>query len=218
MKTFQIRIFSMFFILFLAVCCFSQEETTPMDTTARMAEYQTAQEGFDKIVSNVANFFQKKQKMVHKFLHSKSSTSHAVHLVEYTCKEVSYNLESVLSDKSIIDGFITLSATKRNNRSCGNVPDITTLAPPIGWETVGEALAHNKEKCFKTSLKSPKAKFRLYFKFFEGEWQFQDAVGVNNKKPVSELSAAFGKPVDLALKITDESGVKFNQKWLALIQ
>ena len=188
-----------------------------MDTTAMMAEHQKAQDSFDQIVSNVANFFQKKQKMVYKFLHSKSKTSHAAHIVEYTCKEVNYSMNSTLAESAVIDGFITLFVEKRNNRSCGDVPDITTLAPPIGWEEIDDAISHNKEKCFKTSLKSPKSKFRLYFKFFEGEWQFQDAVGVNNKKPVPELSAVFGKPVDPAVRITEESGIEFNAKWRRLI-
>jgi hypothetical protein len=58
----------------------------------------------------------------------------------------------------------------------------------------------------------------LNFDYKHDHWEFKNVTVENSNEPEAALSAALGKVVEPAMEITDPAAVKFNQKWLTLIQ
>lgn len=189
-----------------------------VDSSTVQAEHQQVEKAFETRVAKMASFFETKQKLVYYFEHPKSKSGRAAHVVEYTCKKINYTVSSTGSTGITHVGHISLSLSKRTNRACGKVPDVTILAPPAGWETVAEALQNNREPCFKTTMQTVIFPVRLDFNYSDGRWQFLGAVNENSGEPESALSAALGMIAPPALPIEEPAALQMNARWKALVE
>lgn len=189
----------------------------PVDSAAVKAEHARVEAAFETIVNRFVEFFQTKQKLLYQFENSKSKSGVACYVIEYTCKEVNYGVNS--SNNTIIPylGFIKLSISKRDNRSCGAIPGDVLLGASAGWDNLEAALANNKETCFKSMMQQTLQAIRLDFEFKNGQWIFKQVVSEPGNQPEPALSMAFGKPVSPAVAATEEAAVSFNQKWGKLL-
>lgn len=188
------------------------------DSAAVKAEHSRVQASFETVVDKFVAFFQTKQKLVYKFEYAKSKSGYAAYIIEYTCKEVNYGVTSTNTPRTGYTANVILTVSKRDNRSCGNTASETILGPPAGWDNIEDALSNNKESCFKSFTKAVQSQIRLNFDYKNDHWEFKNVTVENSNEPEAALSAALGKVVEPAMEITDPAAVKFNQKWLTLIQ
>lgn len=205
-------------MLFLLGIMFSPAYSqAPVDSAAVKAEHARVEAAFETIVNRFVEFFQTKQKLLYQYETPKSKSGVACYVIEYTCKEVNYGVNS--SNNTIIPylGFIKLSISKRDNRSCGTIPGDVLLGASAGWDTVEAALSNNKETCFKTIMQQTLHPIRLDFEFKNGKWMFKQVVTEPGNQPEPALSMAFGKPVSPAVTPTEAAGASFNQKWVGLM-
>lgn len=213
MKPWQRMIFFL-----LGVMVYPAYAQVPLDSAAVKAEHARVEAAFETIVNRFVEFFQTKQKLLYKYENSKSKTGVASYVIEYTCKEVNYGVNS--SNNTIIPylGFIKLSISRRDNRSCGTIPGEVLLGASAGWDNVEAALANNKETCFKSIMQQTLQAIRLDFEFKNGQWVFKQVVSEPGNQPEPALCMAFGKPVSPAVTPTEETAVRFNQKWAGLLR
>lgn len=213
MKSVRLFLPCLFFMFTLSAL--SQEAA---DSASVKAEHNRVQAFFETIVDKFVAFFQTKQKLLYKFEYAKSKSGYAAYIIEYTCKEVNYGVTSTNTPEAGYTANVTLTISKRDNRSCGNTASETILGPPAGWDNIEDALGNNKESCFKSYTKAVQSQVRLNFEYKDDHWEFKNVTVENSKEPETALSAALGKVVEPAMEITDLAAVKFNQKWLALVQ
>jgi hypothetical protein len=204
-------------ILFFVIPAFSQQPETEIDSAAIKADYDRAYASFEPIVNKFAAFFQVKQKLFYKFEYPKSKSGFAAYIIEYTCKEVNYGVTNTNKPQVPYVAHILLNISKRDNRSCGNTASETILGPPAGWDNVEDALANDKEPCFKSVTGVIKSRVRLNFEYKEGRWEFKNAVIEGGKDSENAISAALGKVESPAMEISNAAAVDYNKKWLALI-
>lgn len=213
MKSVRLFLSCLFFMFTLPAL--SQEVA---DSAAIKAEHNRIQASFETIVNKFVAFFQTKQKLIYKFEYAKSKSGYAAYIIEYTCKEVNYGVTSTNVPQTGYTANVTLTISKRDNRSCGNTASETILGPPAGWDNIEDALGNNKESCFKSYTKAVQSHVRINFEYKDGHWEFKNVTVENSKEPETALSAGLGKVVEPAMEITDPVAVKFNEKWLALVQ
>lgn len=211
----SVRLFLSYLLLMFTLPVLSQEAA---DSAAIKAEHNRIQASFEIIVNKFVAFFQTKQKLIYKFEYAKSKSGYAAYIIEYTCKEVNYGVTSTNTPQAGYTANVTLTISKRDNRSCGNTASETILGPPAGWDNIEDALNNNKESCFKAYTKAVQSQVRLNFDYKSGHWEFKNVTVENSKEPETALSAGLGKIVLPAMEITNPAAVKFNQKWLALVQ
>lgn len=191
--------------------------TQEIDSAAVLQEHREIEASFEAVVNRFAEFFQVKQKLLCREENKKSPSGAASYIAEYTCREVNYGVSS--SGNTIIPytAQITLTMTKLTNQACGDIPGVTLLGLPAGWETEAEALANDRSACYKSAIRPVPYPVQLSFDYKDGAWLLKQVQNLTGKSAESAVAAAFGLLQSPALEIATPEGQAFNRPWHALL-
>ena len=174
---------------------------------------------FEKIVGNFAAFFQTKQKLVYAYKHKRGSEDIAAYVIEYTCKEVHYAVSSTGDARLPFLATITLSLTRKTNRSCGNTAGATMLGLPAGWNTIEAAVENaGKSSCFKSNVKASGNQVRINFEYLDGVWQYKSAENETRNAPELPLESVFGNAIEPGVAVDSSAAEELNSRWKALLR
>lgn len=205
-------------MLFSAVQLFAQDAEEAEVDPALKKQMAVVETEFEKIVGNFAAFFQTKQKMVYAYTHKRGSDDIAAYVIEYTCKEVHYAVSSTGDARLPFLATITLTLTRKTNRSCGNTAGATMLGLPAGWNTVEAAVENaGKSSCFKSNVKASGNQVRINFEYVDGAWTYKSAFNETRKAAELPLESVFGNPIEPGVAINSPAAAELNNRWKALL-
>lgn len=205
-------------MLMLSAQLFAQEAEDVEIDPALKKQMAVVEAEFEKIVGGFAAFFQAKQKLVYAFKNKRGSDDIAAYVIEYTCKEVHYAVSSTGDARLPFLAAITLTLTRKTNRSCGNVAGATMLGLPAGWNTVEAAVENaGKSTCFKSNVKASGNKVRINFEYLDGVWKYKSSVNETRKAAELPLESVFGNPIEPGVAIDSPAATELNSRWKALL-
>lgn len=172
---------------------------------------------FQAIVSRYKSFFSKGEKLVYGQVYSGSPSGRVVYVVEYTGKDLSYDVRKTESLVSPFAAYIELSLQSMKNGSCGTVPGYKKMD---GWSDVAGAMAHaNSAQCFKPLLDNEEYwdQVRFRYAYQDDKWTLVEVIRTQYAKPELAVSAAIGVPAAPGITLTDAQSVSFNKAWVDTI-
>jgi len=206
------------FLAFSTTAAVAQDEAVEEIPAEMKQQLARVEAQFESIVENFAAFFETKQKLLYAHKLKKAKQGYAAYVIEYTCKEVHYVVNSTGDERLPFLASITLSLSKKTNRSCGDTKGATMLGLPAGWSSAEKAVeSAHKTSCYKSNLQATGNQVRINFEYIEGKWHYKNTLNETRKEAEYPLSAVFGKPEGPALSLEEPVVQTLNSKWAALL-
>lgn len=171
---------------------------------------------FENIEKRYIKFFSTPRRLVYGSKYSKSPSGGVFYVIEYSAKDMSYDVETTTSLVSPYIAYIKMSLLQTKNEGCGTVQGYKDI---IGWPTADEAIsdANNNAACFKSSKDDVWYDVRFEYGYQDNQWVFTGVVVPKYAIPEYAISAAVDKVSGPAIPIDSPPAVSFNKAWRAIL-
>ena len=168
---------------------------------------------FQAIVDGYKSFFSKSEKLVYGSAYAKSPNGRVVYVVEYSGKDLSYDVRKTDSLVSPFTAYVQLSLRSMDNGSCGTVPGYKNM---VGWPDVATALTQaDSAQCFKPLIAGEEFwdRVRFQYAYQDDKWKLVQILRTKYAKPELAISAAIGVPAAPGIRLADTEAIVFNEAW-----
>jgi hypothetical protein len=180
---------------------------------------------FQQIVKKFNAFFATgPRKLIQKQKFSKSPNGEVIYVMEYTGRDVAYDVQKTTSLVSPYSATINVKLVGRGNGSCGDVrvSNLDKSDTGYGWTTVKDALsASDRSDCFKwyPNASAPDTyDIKFVFAFQDGRWVFKDAVRTAFSDTWTLFMSLVGNATYPVTQFSEPEAQAMNVVWRDLVQ
>lgn len=172
---------------------------------------------FQAIVGGYKAFFSTSRKLVYGQAYSDSPSGRLIYIVDYTGKDLSYDVRRSDSLVSPFTAYVQLSLRSLKNGSCGTVAGYQTAA---GWPDLAGALAQaDTARCFKPLLENEEYwdQVRFQYAYQDDKWTLVQILRIQYARPELAIAAAIGVPTAPGITLAAPQAMAFNKGWTETI-